>query len=92
MSTCGEAGAGFSVETFPPDAQDRIESLRPGQKLRIRAQRTCGSARFLDGMFCNFVAKHDTAKYWVHVKVEPNHKTNQSDWSFPITRLEVVDQ
>ena len=69
-----------------------VDTLTPGERVRIKALREIGSARLLDGLTGSVVAPHPLARGWYKINLDPNEITPHSDWSAPRDRLRRVDE
>jgi hypothetical protein len=73
----------------PVRAITSIEELI-GKRVKIRAVKAHGSARFLDGLMGTVVGLHPIARGWVKLDLDQNSRTPHRDWSVAVDRLVLV--
>jgi hypothetical protein len=75
------------ISTF----SSKMDQSLVGRRVQIRAVKSEGSARFLNGLTGRVVAKHPIAPNWVVVALDCNARTHHLEWGIPIESLTVFD-
>src|SRR3954453_3007087 len=83
-------GAKSEADELPASAERTAWEL-VGKRVRIRAVRDVGSARFLDGLTGTVVAAHPIAFGWVKLDLDENPRTPHRNWSVAADRLVVLN-
>jgi hypothetical protein len=62
-----------------------------GRPFRVKpSEKSEGSGRLLAGLTGRIVRKHDIAKGWVYIRLDPNDRVPQLAWSIYLERLELL--
>jgi hypothetical protein len=64
-----------------------IDPLRPGDRVRIVADRETGSVKLLDGLTAEILGPHPIAKGWFKICLDENAVTANRYWPVPGARL-----
>ena len=93
-----EPGGGLRIWFGSPDVQVDGNAPRAttaaddliGRRVKIRAVKAHGSARFLDGLTGTVIAAHPIASGWVKLDLDENSRTPHRDWSVAADRLVLI--
>lgn len=72
-----------------PAALEKVEDF-VGKRVMIRAKKHDGSALLLHGLRATVTAVHPLAANWCLIQLDPNDKTEYSDWSIAVDRLVLI--
>jgi|SRR5579875_613796 len=88
--------ARIKVELKPPDWWIRADLpfnkrlYTKGVRVRIKAIKEEGSARFLHGLTGTVIRPHDSGMGWVWIELDSNDRTAQRLWPIAVDRLEEI--
>lgn len=65
-----------------------LKSVR--RRVRIRQSESEGSAKVLDGLRATVIGPHPVVHGWVKIKLDPNDRVSEREWSIAEENLEDV--
>ncbi len=61
-----------------------------GARVRVRTQRLCGSAAFLNDLEGTVIDNHPIARGWILIWLDPNPRTSYAEWPIAAESVEVL--